>query len=214
MERGVASARFPCPESVPTPPLLTPLLPAVSPLLFHLGGEPGLPFLEKTTPFHLFIPPGPPQAGLWQRVPSPSRLFSEKLDWAGASPRKRAWVRRPGATFQLLDFNMGSHSSSPLSLTPPSPSPSALGLRDFTVGTRVHTSGIGGLKRGSSPQSPGRELRIFSVREMKSTPAQSAFFHLLAAAGRRPVWHKHQGTPLLHRGSGGMTGARKCAVRN
>ena len=45
-----------------------------------------------------------------------------------------------------------------------------------------------------------------------STLAQSAFFHLLAAAGQRPAGHKRPGTLLFHPESGGIAGARKDAV--
>ena len=102
MEREVPSPRFPRLGAVPAPPSSPsappPPPPAASLLLFKPGDEPGLPFLAKhpTPALHL---PGLPQARL-QRALSLPQLFSGKLGRASASPRKRAWVRRPGDTFQ------------------------------------------------------------------------------------------------------------------
>lgn len=89
--RRLLLSAHPVPTPLPPPP-------AASLLLFKPGDEPGLPFLAKhpTPALHL---PGLPQARL-QRALSLPQLFSGKLGRASASPRKRAWVRRPGDTFQ------------------------------------------------------------------------------------------------------------------
>lgn len=123
VESGVLSRRFPCwGLSLCRTPLSPHPTPA-SARLFNLGDEPGLPFLEKypTPPLHL---PGLPQAGLLQRALSSPQFFSGKLDRARASPRKRACVRKPGDTFQAIDFKMGlNFKPSPFPLPPSSPHP-------------------------------------------------------------------------------------------